>query len=296
MEDAIECLCQKIWDVLDVEKEKFVHGWRRVEEITEKVSSIPLNIRLLLAAVGFYDPIQLSTLTEKELEIAESRTCIDIGMMQEASCGSDHNCEEAMRKGLWGSYYNRPESFYIKPGYKNVLLLISRMIKENRDSESFGRSYSDVTPEKKPQIDHANNSLVKNNIGHGGHVQSAVQSFPHDKNTYDTLLRKINKWIMSKNTNCLKNYPVLNIKFSSRGGAEITCPFCDNNIRATYHNRKWVTSNFQKHYEKHFSSKVKKDQPAQDDSIGTCKPVMVKTEDLQMETNEEHSEGDPLYF
>lgn len=104
---------------------------------------------------------------------------------------------------------------------------------------------------------------------------------------------------MSKNTNCLKNYPVLNIKLSSRGGAEITCPFCDNNIRATYHNRKWVTSNFQKHYEKHLSFKVKKDQPAQDDSIGPCDPCqpgIVKTEDLQMEMNEEHSDADPLYF
>lgn len=116
MEDAVECLCPKVWDVLDVEKENFVRGWRRIEEITEKVSSIPLNIRLLLAAVGFYDPIQLSTLTEKELGIAESCTCIDIGMMQEASCGCDHNCEEVMRKALWGSYYNRPESFTIKPG------------------------------------------------------------------------------------------------------------------------------------------------------------------------------------
>ncbi|XP_059617943.1 uncharacterized protein LOC132262633 [Phlebotomus argentipes] len=242
MEEEIQSLCPKIWDVVDVERQKFLQGWLKIQEYAEEATSIPLNVKLLLAAVGFYDPVMLATLTEKEIGIAES--CTRSLMVSGVSCGQEHNCEELVRKSLWGGHYNRPQTFQIKPGYKNVLLFITKTLKKGKGMPINERS----TP--------------TSSCGEGENSEICNKEF---------LLRKVNKWIVSKNADS-RILLVTEITLSAPRKAEILCPFCVSAIQVTLHDRRWVISNFQKHYDRHIGDvPIKKRKKMQESILELCK-------------------------
>ncbi|GAB0087150.1 hypothetical protein DMENIID0001_014280 [Sergentomyia squamirostris] len=243
MDRKIEKLCPKVWDVVDVDKDLFIRGWRNIQQMAEEVSSLPLNVKLLMSGMGFYDPVMLSTLTEKELDITEA--CGITLNPTGHSCGANHDCEEMIRRSLWGGHYNSPHTFKIKLGYRNVLLLVSKKIKNQKINY-------------KP----LNSTIEKKTPGELVNECSSEDIRPVLLTDTDHLIQKVNRWIKSRRTvTALRQVDDVQIKVPGKAG--IQCPYCPQRCRITYHNKRWIVSNFQKHYEVHF-----KDYLIPDETLG----------------------------